>query len=205
MRKAINENPIAQIAVVGVLLLVVGFVVSTSVLKKDEGSSAPATDTTPTAADAANATAPSTAASAVPDTSATPTATGGTPTLPATEGPPLPRAVAAAYESGNAVALLVVRAGGVEDRMVRDAVESLRSVPGVSVFVTRAEGIAGYVRITQSVSVDRVPALVIVRPRWATGGVPQATVDYGFRSSRSVVQAVKDALYQGRTVPYHPG
>lgn len=205
MRKAINDNPMVQLAVVGVLLLVVGFVVSTSVLGGDE-SAAPAGDdpaaaTTESAA-VAGATPPTAGVSDAP--AVAPTAT-GTPTLPPAEGPPLPRAVAAAYESGDAIALLVVRAGGIEDRMVRGALDGLRAVPGVAVFVTRAEGIARYVRITQSVSVDRVPALVVVRPRWATGGVPLATVDYGFRSSESVVQAVKDALYQGRTVPYHPG
>jgi len=115
------------------------------------------------------------------------------------------RAVAEAYRAGDTIVLLVVRSGGVEDSMVRGAVEKLRGDGRVAVFVTRAEGIARYVRITQSVAVDRVPALVIVRPRWATGGTPQATVEYGFRDAQSVVQALKDAVYQGRTVPYHPG
>jgi hypothetical protein len=204
MRKAINENPVVQIAVVGVLLLVVGFIVSTSVLKKDEGGSSSAAEPTPAATEppaSVSATAPTTGSSAAPvEASVT-----GVPALPAGEGPPLPRAVAEAYQAGDTIVLLVVRSGGVEDRMVRGAVEKLRGDGRVAVFVTRAEGIARYVRITQSVAVDRVPALVVVRPRWATGGTPEATVEYGFRDSRSVVQAVKDAVYQGRTVPYHPG
>lgn len=202
MRKAINENPVAQIAVVGVLLLVVGFVVSTSVLKKDDGEVA--SEATP-AAEASATAEPTVGATPSTDTPSVATSVTGVPTLPPAEGPPLPRAVAAAYTSGDAIALLVVRAGGIEDRMVRQAVDSLRGVPGVSVFVTRAEGIAHYVRITQSVSVDRVPALVIVHPRSVAEGTPQASVEYGFRNAQSVVQAAKDARYQGGTVPYHPG
>ena len=82
----------------------------------------------------------------------------------------------------------------------------MTSLAGVSVFTAPAKNVARYSRITQGVGVNRVPALVVVRPRHVSGGVPQAQVSYGFRDSQSVVQAVKDALYEGRDdVPYHPG
>jgi hypothetical protein len=72
------------------------------------------------------------------------------------------------------------------------------------VFVSRAKDIARYSRITQGVGVDRVPALVVVRPR-RESSVPEAQVSYGFRDSQGVVQAVHDALYSGRDdLPYYP-
>jgi hypothetical protein len=55
------------------------------------------------------------------------------------------------------------------------------------------------------VGVNRVPALVVVRPRRLSGSVPEAQVSYGFRNSQSVVQAVQDALYSGKDdLPYSP-
>jgi hypothetical protein len=46
---------------------------------------------------------------------------------------------------------------------------------------------------------------VVVRPRTKAGSVPEAQVSYGFRNSQSVVQAVHDALYNGRDdLPYSP-
>jgi hypothetical protein len=45
----------------------------------------------------------------------------------------------------------------------------------------------------------------VVRPRDLSGGVPQASVSYGFRGPDSVEQAVRDALYDGKSnLPYYP-
>ena len=38
----------------------------------------------------------------------------------------------------------------------------------------------------------------------SSDGIPTASVSYGFQSPESVVQAVIDAGYNGRTVHYHP-
>ena len=55
------------------------------------------------------------------------------------------------------------------------------------------------------VDVNRVPALIVVRPRRLAHGAPTATVSYGFRGPDSVQQAVRDALYKGpRNLPYYP-
>jgi hypothetical protein len=54
------------------------------------------------------------------------------------------------------------------------------------------------------VQLDRVPALVVVRPRRLSDGVPEATVSYGFRGPESVQQAVEDALFDGKSVTYDP-
>ena len=52
---------------------------------------------------------------------------------------------------------------------------------------------------------NRVPALIVLRPRHLTHGTPTASVSYGFRGPDSVDQAVSDALYKGpRNLPYYP-
>jgi hypothetical protein len=113
--------------------------------------------------------------------------------------------VISAWNQGDAVVLLIAKGGATDDRLVRSSVQAL-SEPGVAVFVADAGQVARYSRITQGVGVDRVPALVVVRPKRLSGGTPQATVSYGFRDTQSVVQAVDDALYSGKDdLPYSPG
>ena len=77
-------------------------------------------------------------------------------------------------------------------------------MPGVADFVVPAERIARYATIAQGVDLNRVPALVVFRPKHLAHGVPAASVDYGYQSPESVEQAIIDAGYKGRTVPYHP-
>jgi hypothetical protein len=211
MRKALNENPTVQIAVIGVLILVVGLFF---MMTKKKGGSEPAASTE---APAATADASGTAATVTPSGvtgSATPAApatssvsvTSGTVTPDALiPGPGLPKNVVDAWQGGDAIVLLIVRGGGIDDRLVRGSVQSLSGDSGTAVFVARAKDVARYSRITQGVGVNRAPALVVVRPRDVSGSVPQAQVSYGFRNSQSVVQAVHDALYTGRdNLPYSP-
>jgi hypothetical protein len=218
MRKALNDNPMVQLAVLGALLVGVGLIFATSVMKKDRKTE----DSTPSGADAileaqASGALPAAGSSAptLPDSSVTPApATSGDPAAadalpPAPDslipGPGLPAEVVAAWKGGDAVVLLIVRNKGVDDRLVRGSVSALEGDPEVTVFVAKARDVARYSRITQGVGLNRVPALVVIRPRRLSGSVPQAQVSYGFRSSESVVQAVEDALYSGRdNVPYYP-
>lgn len=216
MRKALNDNPVAQIAVVGMLLAVVGLLLTTRVMKKDSGSNATATNpvaegstVTPAGSDVAATGDPATAAAATPTTSApaptataTPNAATGSSGMPAVPGPPLPKSVRAAIADGSVVVLLVVRAGGYDDRLVRESTERLRRLPGIEVFVTKARGIARYARLTQTVDVSRVPALVVASP--VGPATAKAEVRFGFHSPASVVQAVRDVLYRGPTRTYAP-
>jgi hypothetical protein len=213
MRKALNENPTVQIAVIGVLILVAGLFF---VMTKKKGGSEPAASTAAPAA-TADASVSGTAAPVTPSPGATGSAapavsgtssvsvTSGTVTPDALiPGPGLPKNVVDAWQGGDAIVLLIVRGGGIDDRLVRESVQSL-SDSGTAVFVARAKDVARYSRITQGVGVNRAPALVVVRPRDVSGSVPQAQVSYGFRNSQSVVQAVHDALYTGRdNLPYSP-
>jgi hypothetical protein len=221
MREALNSNRTVQIVVCGILLVVVGLFFATSVLKKSDSSSggtdtvatstAPASGaTSSTGAATGTAAAAAGAAAAIANGEAassgaagsTDSASGAIPVVP---GPPLPANVQSAYDSGKAVVLLVVRKGGIDDAMVRNSVSALGSNGELAVFIVPSPQIAHYARITQGVSVDRTPALVVVKPKPLSNGVPLAEVHYGFRSAQSVAQAVRDALYTGPTdVPYHP-
>ena len=206
MRQAINENRTLQLALLGVLALVGGLF-----LLKGKGSGGESSAATPTAA------APATTGTPAPSTTSTtsapvagtaaPTASGSGVPANLIPGPGLPKGLLAAYNHGDAIVLLVRRAGGIDDAMVHGSVEGLRALPGVEVYVTKAKHIARYAWLTQGVNLTDLPALVVLRPRDLSKNKNTATasVSYGFRDSASVLQAVEDELYRGPTNrPYHP-
>ncbi len=190
MREKLNENPLAQMAMIG-LLLVVGVVMLTSMgggggeSESEGGSEATVATSAPAIAPAGGA-----------------PATGAAATAP--EAPPPPRPVTAAYDAGKTVVLLIVREGGIDDRMARADTAAVAAMPDVALFVVPAQKIARYAAITEGVGVNRVPALVVLRPKALTHGVPTASVSYGYQGAESFVQQVRDARYKGRTLPYHP-
>lgn len=216
MRQALNENPVVQVVMLGILGIVVAFLFMTRVMgQEDSGGSADSAATSP--APTASATTPtpaaapetSAAATPAPDAAAAPgTAAPGT--VPASigfeAGAGLPEEVVRAYDSGNVVAMLVVNRKGIEDRRLEAEVNALRGRSDVSVFVVQAKDVTRYSRIAEGVDLDRVPALVVVEPkRQVEGDLPVATISYGFRGRESVQQAVEDILYDGKNLPYHPG
>lgn len=191
MREKLNDNPLAQAAVIGVLLLAAAVFLMGGMGgggEEEEGSAEGAGGSVSVAA---------------------PVEAGSPTDLPAPSTgvgapPPLPNAVTSAYEAGDTVVLLFVRDGGIDDRRVTGAVDSAGSLPGVVTFVVPASRIARYAAIAQGADVNRVPALVVLSPKSVDSGVPRASVHYGFQSFESVEQAVIDAGYKGRTLPYHP-
>ncbi len=215
MRKALNDNPIAQIAVLGVLAVIVAFLFMTRA-SQNGGSSSSSTDaatasaTPATSAPVEGATASDVApaAPASPSADATVPPAGSATAAPAGDfvaGPGLPAPVVKAYADDKAVVLFVFRHRGVDDAAVRPSVERLRDRSDLAVFVTHAAHIARYARIAAGVDVSRVPALIVVRPRHLTHGIPTASVSYGFQGPDSVAQAIRDALYKGPSnLPYYP-
>jgi hypothetical protein len=203
LRQAINNNPIAQVAVLGGLAVLVGLFFMMNM--KGKGSSETAS-TASSAAPAPSPSAPPAPVSGSTSSAPAPPPTTGTVSPDAlVPGRGLPKPVVTAWKRGDTVVLLVVRQGGIDDRLVRNSVRSLSSDGGVSVFVTRANHVARYSRITQGVGVSQAPALVVVRPKRVSGSVPEAQVDYGFRDAQGVVQAVHDAVYSGKdNLPYSP-
>jgi hypothetical protein len=192
MREKLNSNPLAQLAVVGVLLLLAAVFVMSSMgggeEKAEEGEAA------------------STAATVEP---AVPAEAGSPTALPAVSTgvgapPPVPHPVSAAFAADDTVVLLFVRPGGIDDAMTTAALLRLHSLPRVAPFVVPASKIARYAAIAQGADVNRVPALVVLRPKRLDNGIATASVHYGYQSPESVEQAVIDAGYRGRTVPYHP-
>ena len=207
MRAKINENPVVQVVLVGFLAIVLAFLFLTRVMGGPDA--APAPTTTPAAtvtpgADAAGVVAtpvdPVTGAAPTPATPVAPAGTGFEP------GPGLPGDVVKAYESGDAVVLLISKDNGIEDKRLRSVVSTLNSRSDTTVFMADSRNVARFSRIAQGVDLDRAPALVVIKPRSVNdGGLPVASISYGFRNPESVVQAVRDALYKGKQLPYHPG
>jgi hypothetical protein len=210
MREQLNSNPLAQLAVVGVLLVGAALFFMSSSGGGEEEEPAGTTEATVSVA----------------GTEASGTATGATPgeavegaveaageslssslsavSQSAAADRPLPRPVVDAWEANRTVVLLFVRDGGIDDRLVKGATNSLDAFPDARVFVVPAAKISRYASITEGVGVDRVPALVVVRPKNLKKTVPTASVSYGFQSPQSVTQAVIDAGYEGKTLDYHP-
>jgi hypothetical protein len=215
MRKALNENPVVQIGALAALALLVGFLLITRMShKSSESSSATTTGATaaPTSSSessVAPATSGTDATSVAPATTAPPVTAGASAGATAGQfvaGPGLPAPVVQAYKANRVVVLLVVRRNGIDDDAVKSSVESMAGSANVALFVSNAGHIARYSRIAAGVNVDRVPALIVLRPRSLTDGpVPEATVSYGFRGPDSVAQSIRDALYKGPTnLPYYP-
>lgn len=206
MREQLNSNPLVQLAVLGVLLVGVAvFLMSSGGGEEEE--SAGATEATVSVA----------------GTEASGSATGATPGEAvegaieaageslssalgpsAIDAPPPPRPVLRAWQADKTLVLLFVRDGGIDDKLVKTATESLSGFPDAAVFIVPAAKISRYATIAEGVGVDRVPALVVVSPKNLKKTVPTASVSYGFQSPQSVAQAVIDAGYEGKTLDYHP-
>lgn len=193
MREKLNENPIAQVALVGVLL-----VVAAVFLLGKAGGGAEEEEGGSVAADAAVAAVASELETGQQPLQLPPPGSGPG------AAPAPPRAVVDAFDAGETVAILFVRDGGIDDRLVTAAVDRLDSIGGVATFVVPTRQLIRYVSIAQGVDLNRVPALVVLRPKRPSSSYDPASVHYGFQSSQSIVQAVVDARYRGGTLPYHP-
>jgi hypothetical protein len=213
MRKTLNDNPMIAIAVVAVLGIGVAFMLMSQLSKK---GAAPETTSTADPAAAATAAVPATTgvpgtttaapSTAAPAVSAASPATGSAAEVGAFQpGPGLPKAVVDAYRSGDVVALLVVKRNGIDDHAVQKSLGILRRAPNLALFQTAARHVARYSRIAEGVDLNRVPALVVMRPKDLTKGAPTASVFYGFRSAEAIAQAFRDASYKGpENLPFSP-
>jgi len=202
MREQLNSNPMVQMGVIAALIVAAAIFMLTS-MGGGGGEEAESSALSASSAPTGEGAAPSpgeTAAEAAPSGASASGA--GAPSTLATR--PVPHKVIAAWDSGQTVALVFVHDGGIDDDLVKLASGSLSGMSGVSTFVVPAGQIADYAAITQGVGVERVPALVVLRPKRLSGPVPTASVSYGFQDAESIVQAVVDAGYHGPTVEYHP-
>jgi hypothetical protein len=209
MRDALNSNPLVQAAVIGVLLIGAAiFVLSSAGGGKEEEAG-----TTEATVSVAGTTATGTATGASPGEAVEGAVEGaaeggveGTVSLAqaAASAPPPPPPVLDAWKANQTLVLLFVHDGGIDDRLVRRATDSVAGFPAASIFVVPASKISRYAAITEGVGVDRVPALVVVTPKHLKHVVPTASVSYGFQREESIRQAIVDAGYKGPTLEYHP-
>lgn len=193
MREKLNENPAMQAVVVGLLLLATVFFLMSSM-----GGGGPKSSGGESSSSAASA--ESTAAAPAGLSAALAMVSQAS----AAHAQPLPASVIAAWNADKTVVLLFVHDHGIDDRLVKRATEGLSALPLAATFVVPAKQISRYAAVTEGVGVDRVPALVVIRPKSLRQTVPTASVSYGFQSQASVVQAVIDAGYRGPTLDYHP-
>jgi len=208
MRDKLNNDPMFQIGAV-VVLIVVGFLLFTMMGKGGEEEAAAPTEAT---VSVEGTEASGTAVGATPGEAveaATEAALESTvapaPAVSAVTAPPLPDPVQAAYDGGKTVVLLLVHDGGIDDRLVAKSTRALSSFPDASVFIVPAKQVARYGAITLGVEVEQVPALIVVRPKRLSDGVPQASVSYGFPTPEGIAQAMRDATYDGPEATYYPG
>lgn len=210
MRDKLNNNPAAQIGLVVVLIAVAAFMF----LKPGGGEESEEVAPTEATVSVAGTEASGTATGATPGEAVEGAVEGaieaatveGSAAIPTSiPAPPMPAPVAAAYDAEKTVVLLVVDEGGIDDRLVTGAVDRLRGRSDVVLFVVPVKHIARYAAITLGVDVQQVPALLVMKPRRLSSGVPQASVHYGFQTPQSIVQAVVDAGYKGPEATYHPG
>jgi hypothetical protein len=209
MREALNSNPLAQLAVVGVLIVAVGFFLLSSSGGGGEEETAGGTEATVSVAGteaSGTATAASPGEAVEGAIEAAEQSAGGSLSSvdTAVVARRLPRPVLEAWRSNRTLVLLFVRDGGIDDRLVETATDGLAGFRDAAVFVIPAARISRYAAIAEGAGVDRVPALVVVAPKHLKQTLPTASVSYGFQSPQSVAQAVIDAGYEGPTVDYHP-
>lgn len=211
MREKLNNDPKMQAILIGVLLIGALFFL----LKGGGGGEEEESASTEATVTVAGTGASSTATGATPGEAVEAAAEGAVEAASAevapaaaipssVDVPPPPAPVMTAYKADKTVVLLIVHDGGIDDRLVAHSIQSLSGQPDTSVFVVPVSQISRYAAITLGVEVSRVPALVVMRPRSLSKGTPQATVNYGFQSRQSIVQAVRDASYDGPEATYHP-
>lgn len=207
MRDKLNSSPIAQVGLV-LVLVVAGAVLLLSKSGGGEGGEEAESGEVVATVNGATATAatPGEAVEgAVKSLEEGSVSLGGTSEMPSSvPAPPPPAPVTAAYESGQTVVLLIVHDGGIDHALKSAATGLVADLPDTSLFVVPVRRVARYAAITVGLDLNRVPALVVMRPKSLSDGIPQATVDYGFQTPASVIQAVRDASYAGPETTYHP-
>jgi hypothetical protein len=200
MRDKLNESKAAQIGLVAVLVVVAAifFLKSSGGGESEGGEVEETTVTVESGGETLSVSAPT------PTGITSPAGMGELPTsLPAAQ--PLPRRFTSAYDSGKAVVLLVVHSGGIDDAYTTLALRQAAAVEGAVVIVVPAKQIYRYASVTVGLAINQVPALIAMRPKRLSNGVPQAIVTYGYQTPQSVYQTIRDATYVGpEQGSYHP-
>jgi len=206
VREKLNSNPLAQAGLIGVLIVLGAVLFLSKSGGGEEGEESSSGEVVATVnGSTATGSSPGEAVESAVEGLEAGAATGEAAAMPTSiPAPPPPRAVTAAYKADRTVVLLIVHRGGIDDALTAAATAQVTSMPDTALFVVPSSRVARYAAITVGLGLNRVPALVVMRPRRLSNGVPQATVDYGIQTPQSVAQAVRDASYDGPEATYHP-
>ncbi len=206
MREKLNENPIAQVVLVGVLVVVGAFLFISSSGGGEESEEAPAGEVAASVNGVtATGSSPGEAVESAVESLESGAAAAAAEAPSSVPTPPPPKRLTAAYEAGKTVVLLIVHNGSIDNALAARSSQLLAPLRDVSLFVVPAKQIARYAAITVGLEVNRVPAPdrdeAEARSAAARRRPPSTTA---FQTPQSVVQAVLDANYHGREVAYHP-
>jgi hypothetical protein len=136
MREKLNDNPVAQVVLIGVLLLVgVVFFMSSGGEKGGEESES---GEVAASAESESTEAPAGLSAALAMVSQ----------ASAAHAKPLPAPVVSAWNADKTVVLLFVHDGGIDDRLVKAATARLRFLPEAATFVVPAGQISRYAAVT---------------------------------------------------------
>jgi len=204
MRQKLNENPVAQIALLGVLAIVVGYLVMSNM--GGGGEEGASSETSVTSVESAPVeTTVSTGGESAEAIGTAPQIAAATSSVSAPASRPLPHRVDVAYLDDKIVVVLLVRDGGVDDHIVRRATKMLEGNPHVALFSAKAKHVARFAALTGPLGVNRVPALIVVRPKHLNNGGPApASVTYGLNSATGIRQTIREAVYKGPHLTYAP-
>ncbi len=207
MREKLNESQAAQVALVAVLVVIaIVFFMKSSGGGEEESAESEAGPTVATVnGSTATGATPGEAVEAAVAGLEEGAAASGTGAVPSSiPAPPPPSEFSSAYDSGETVVLLIVHDGGIDDERTAESAGAIEGMAGTTLIRVPLKQLPRYASITVGLDVNRVPALVVMKPKKLSHGVPQATVDYGFQTTESAVQAVRDASYSGPETTYHP-
>jgi hypothetical protein len=206
MREKLNGNPMAQVGLIVVLLAAAAFMLLGKSGGGEEGEEASEGAVATVNGVTATGATPGEAVEGAVESLEEGAGSVGVPgELPASiPVRPPPEQLTAAYEAGRTVVLLIIHDGRIDRSLTRAATAYVADAPETALFVVPVQKLARYAAVTVGVDLNRVPALVVMRPRKLSRGIPQATVAYGFQTPQTVIQAVRDAAYNGPEISYHP-
>jgi hypothetical protein len=186
VRQLVDQNPAARIGLIGVLALAMMVLLYSQVLSTgSHKSKTPSASPTQRAPKSQTSTPKPAAAVSLPP------------------GPGVPAKVAASYNAGKVVVVLVTQKNGIVDRTVESGARRLRARKSVAFFRVPVDKVSDYAGLTSGANIDRAPSLIVLTPAKA-GHAPQAIVKEGFMDSATMLQALYDAVRPGKPVPAYP-
>ncbi|HZO04897.1 MAG TPA: hypothetical protein VFB52_00785, partial [Solirubrobacterales bacterium] len=164
MREKLNNDPKMQVALVAVLVVAALLFFLKSSGGEEEGESGGAVATVN--GETATGSTPGEAVDAAIEGLETGAVEAGASAVPASvPAPPPPPAFTSAYDANKTVVLLVVHDAGIDDRLTAKAADAVEGMAEAELIRVPLKQLPRYAAVTVGLELNRVPALVVVRPR----------------------------------------